>query len=145
MRIAPVIAFSFLVLSGCSGRDEPRLGQSLAPDEPWFNPPGGTWVPDSADVSNMKDALDADLRPVLAAKAGETGPATRYWFQYLGQGSGASRTIEIWGRPFPVPSGVDTNFSGPIIPEDCHVFGSYVPSERKIRVNVAGFNCPPRI
>jgi hypothetical protein len=31
----------------------------------WFNPPGGSWVPDAGMVSHMKTALDDALWPVL--------------------------------------------------------------------------------
>jgi hypothetical protein len=117
-----------------------------APDEPWFSPPGGAWVPALAVTSNMKDALDAALRPVLAAKAEATLPPTRYWFQYIATGFGADRRIDILGRPFPVLRHADRTFFGALMPEACHVHARYMPSERKMEgLAVGGFNCPPRI
>jgi hypothetical protein len=35
----------------------------------WFNPTGGSWVPDAGMVSHMKTALDDALRPVLEKNA----------------------------------------------------------------------------
>jgi hypothetical protein len=115
-------------------------------DDPWFNPPGGTWVPDAGVVSDMKAALDDSLRPVLANRDDATMPPMRYWFQYLGNGSGVDKTIGIIGYPFPVPPGADASYLGAIIPEQCHVFGIYLPKERRFKeLSVGGFHCPPRI
>ena len=115
-------------------------------DEPWFNPPGGTWIPNPAVVSDMKVALDAALRPILAERGEPTQPQVRYWFQYIGQGSGAKRTIGFLGHPVPVPQGAGTTFYGAYIPEACHVQARYVPSQRRIEdLVVGGFHCPRRM
>jgi hypothetical protein len=121
--------------------------RSAAPDEPWFNPPGGTWTPDAVIISDMKIALDATLRPFLFARGRTTQPAVRYWFQYSGHGSGPSRTIDIRGRPFPVLPRADTTaYFGPWIPEDCIVHARYVPTEHRIEdLVVGGVSCPARI
>jgi hypothetical protein len=87
MQIGRLITPIFFLLA-CSGH-------TSASDEPWFSAPGGTWVPDPAVVSNMKDAIDGELRQALAVKTGATLPPTRYWFQYLARGSGSTRMIDI--------------------------------------------------
>jgi hypothetical protein len=116
------------------------------PDEPWFNPPGGTWMPDPAVVSDMKVALDVALRPILAEKGEPTQPPVRYWFQYVGQGSGDNRTIGLLGHPFPVRQGAATTFYGAFIPEACHVQARYMPSKQRIEgLVVGGFHCPRRM
>jgi len=116
-----------------------------APDEPWFNPPGGTWIPDPAVVSDMKAALDGGLRPILTERGDQTRPPVRYWFQYVGQGSGANKTIGVLGRPFPVSPRATTTFLGAFIPEDCHVQARYIPLERRMDdLVVGGFGCPRR-
>jgi hypothetical protein len=117
----------------------------MASDEPWYNPSGGTWTPDTAIVSEMKIALDATLRQFYSER-GIVAQPVRYWFQYLGRGSGGSRTIDIRGRPFPVLPRADTQaYFGPWIPEDCIVHARYVPSQRRIEnLSVGGF-CPGRI
>ena len=103
-------------------------------------------MPDLGVVSQMKVALNDELRPILENRADSGMPSKRYWFQYIGNGSGVDRTIGIVGRPFPVPSGADTVFLGAVIPEQCHVFASYQPNERRFKeVAVGGFHCPPRI
>ena len=121
--------------------------RSAALDEPWFSSPGGSWTPDSLLASDMKAALDAKLRPFLLSRGRTTLPAVRYWFQYLGQGSGARKTIEIQGRPFPVPPHPETiAFFRPWISEACIVHARYVPSEGKIEdLVVGGVTCPARI
>ena len=112
----------------------------------WFNPPGGSWVPDAGMVSHMKTALDDALRPVLEKNADTGMPPTQYWFQYIGNGSGVDKMIAIVGYPFPVPSGADASFRGATIPESCHVFASYLPIKRRFKdLAVGGFHCPPRI
>jgi hypothetical protein len=117
-----------------------------ANDDPWFNPPGGTWVPDAQVVSEMKAAVDERLAPVLAGKGDSSLAPVKYWFQYIGNGSGVDKTIAIVGRPFPVSRGADAVYLGAVIPESCHVFGNYVPKERKLEAfSVGGFHCPPRI
>jgi hypothetical protein len=117
-------------------------GSPLMPDEPWFNPLGGTWTPDAAIVSEMKIALDSALRQFLSARGKATQPE-RYWFQYLGHGSGSARTIDIRGRPFPVLPRADTKaYFGPWFPEDCIVHARYVPSQRRIEDLIVGGFCP---
>jgi hypothetical protein len=94
----------------------------------------------------MKVALDDELRPRLEKHPDSDMPPARYWFQYIGSGSGIDKTIGIVGRPFPVPSGAGAVFLGAVIPEQCHVFANYLPKERKFKdVAVGGFHCPPRI
>jgi hypothetical protein len=121
--------------------------RAAATEEPWFNPPGGTWTPDATVVSQMKSALDIRLRPFLINSGKATRPSSRYWFQYLGRGSGASSTIEIRGRPFPVPAAAATTaYFGPWIPEDCIVHVRYIPKEHKIEdLVLTGVTCPARI
>ena len=117
----------------------------VTPDEPWFNPLGGTWTPDAVIISEMKIALDSVLRQSLSAHGRPTSPA-RYWFQYLGHGSGSARNIDIRGRPFPVFPGTDTKaYFGPWIPEDCIVHARYVPSQRRIEDFVVSGFCPARM
>jgi hypothetical protein len=117
-----------------------------ASEEPWFNPPGGTWIPNSAVVSAMKADFDAAIPPKLAAKVPATAPPTQYWFQYQGAGSGSSRTILLIGRPFPVPSRARQDLLSVFIPESCVIFAIYIPSERTYsRLEVGGLSCPPRI
>lgn len=114
-----------------------------APDDAWFNPPGGTWIPNPAEVSDMKAALEEGLRGILSEKGDQTRPPVRYWFQYVGQGSGASKTIGVLGRPFPVSPRAATTFLGAFIPEDCHVQARYMPLEKRIADLVVGaFGCP---
>ena len=118
---------------------------TLAPDEPWFNPSGGTWTPDAVVISQMKVALDPAIRQVFSERGIATSPV-RYWFQFLGHGSGSDRTIDIRGRPFPVlPEAGTKAFFGPRIPEDCSVQARYVPSQRRIENLVVGGFCPARI
>jgi hypothetical protein len=115
-------------------------------DDPWFNPPGGTWVPDTSVIARMKVALDDELHPLLERRVDTGMTPVRYWFQYSANGSGTDKLIGIVGYPFPVPSSAATTFFGAVIPERCHVFASYLPSERRIKeVAVGGFHCPPRI
>src|SRR5882762_1051633 len=119
---------------------------AAAPKEPWFNPPGGTWVPDSAVVSAMKADFDAAVAPLLAAKVPASALPTRYWFQYQGQGFGAKRTIYLHGAPFPVPSLARQDIHMAFIPESCVIIAVYAPVERKFdRIDVGGLGCPPRI
>jgi hypothetical protein len=114
-------------------------------DEPWYSPSGGTWTPDTAIVSEMQIALDATLRQFFSER-GRVAQPVRYWFQYLGHGSGGSRAIDVRGRPFPVLPQADTRaFFGPRIPEDCIVQARYLPSQRRIENLVVGGFCPPRI
>jgi hypothetical protein len=114
------------------------------PDEPWFNPLGGTWTPDAVIISEMKVALDSALRQYLSERGRATQPV-RYWFQFLGHGSGSARKIDIRGRPFPVLPQADTKaYFGPWIPEDCIVHARYVPSQRRIEDLVVGGFCPAR-
>jgi hypothetical protein len=103
-------------------------------------------VPDAAMVSHMKTALDEAIRPVLNKNADTGMPPTQYWFQYIGSGDGTDKRIAIVGRPFPVSSGAGAGFLGATIPENCHVFASYLPIERKFEhFSLGGFHCPPRI
>jgi hypothetical protein len=90
-------------------------------------------VPDAGVVARMKLSLDSELRPILEKRADSSMPPARYWIQYIGSGSGIDKAIGIVGRPFPVPSGVDAVFLGAIIPEQCHVFASYLPNERRVK------------
>jgi hypothetical protein len=125
----------------------PLSGTSVSPltsDEPWFSPSGGTWTPDAAIVSEMKVTLDSVLRKLHSADGKATQPV-RYWFQYLGHGSGSARTIDIRGRPFPLLPQADTKaYFGPWIPEDCIVHARYIPSQRRIENLVIGGFCPAR-
>jgi hypothetical protein len=128
-----------LALAGCGARVS-------AHDDSWFNVPGGTWVPEAREVAHMQVALDDKLSPILDKRADSTIPPRRYWFQYFGSGSGVEKTIEIVGYPFPVPSDAPRSFHGAVIPEQCHVFASYVPKEHRFtQLSVGGFYCPPRI
>ena len=103
-------------------------------------------MPDAAMVSHMKTALDEALRPVLEKNVDTGMPPTQYWFQYIGSGDGTDKRIAIVGRPFPVSPRADAGFLGATIPENCHVFASYLPIERKIEhFSLGGFHCPPRI
>ena len=121
------------------------IPQSSGLDEPFYNPSGGTWTPDTAIVSEMKVAVDTTLRQFFLER-GKVGQPARYWFQYLGHGSGGSKTIDIRGRPFPVLPQADTKpFFGPWIPEDCIVHARYVPSQRRIEDLVVGGFCPRRL
>lgn len=120
--------------------------QASANDDAWFNPPGGTWVPNAGEVVLMKNTLDAALRPALETKADSSMPSARYWFQYVGLGAGVDKKIAIVGRPFPAPPGANAAYHGATIPEACHVFATYLPIERRIEhFAVGGFHCPPRI
>ena len=115
-------------------------------DDPWFNPNGGMWVPDPSVVAWMKVALDDDLRPAFEGRPNSGVPPTRYWFQYIGIGSGAGKTIGIIGRPFPVGPDANVTYFNAAFPEECVVFATYLPKERKIKNHsVGGFSCPPRI
>jgi hypothetical protein len=129
--------------------DSSRSGTSVtrsSPDDPWFNPPGRTWIPDPVVVSDMKVALDEALRPILTKRGDLTRPPVRYWFQYVGQGSGVNKTIGVIGRPFPVLPRAAIEFLGAFIPEDCTVLARYVPSKRRIEdLAVGAFGCPRRI
>ena len=117
----------------------------LTPDEPWFNPLGGTWTPDAVIISEMKVALDSALRQFLSEHGRATQPV-RSWFQFLGHGSGSARNIDIRGRPFPMLPQPDTKaYFGPRIPEDCIVHARYVPSQRRIEDLVVGGFCPARL
>jgi hypothetical protein len=115
------------------------------PDEPWFNPSGGTWIPDAVVVSEMRVALDSSLRAALAAKPTAVRPPTRYWFQYLGRGSGTESVIEFFGHPFPVSKRAATVYFDVTIPENCVVYGRYYPVAKKIEELRVGLACPPRI
>jgi hypothetical protein len=138
MRI-PYSCALILALVGCSP-------PTSAYDDPWFNPPGGTWVPDARVVARMKVALDDDLRPAFEGSVNSGVPPARYWFQYVGTGSGADQAIGIVGYPFPVPLAAKDTFLGAIVPEACHVFATYLPKQRRIKDSgVGGFYCPPRI
>ncbi len=97
--------------AGDSVRPRRLSGATFAtvPKEPWFNPPGGTWVPNSALVSAMKADFDEAIGPMLAAKVPASAPPVQYGFQYQGAGSGSSRTILLYGHPFPVPSRAQPN------------------------------------
>jgi hypothetical protein len=52
-------------------------------------------VPDAGLVARMKVALDDKLHPILEKHADSVMPAVRYWFQYIGSGSGVDKTIGI--------------------------------------------------
>jgi hypothetical protein len=103
-------------------------------------------VPDAGVVARMKVALDDELRPILEKSADSGRTPMRYWFQFIGSGSGADKTIGIVGYPFPVPLGADASFHGAVTPEQCHVFANYLPDKRRFKdFAVGGFHCPPRI
>jgi hypothetical protein len=119
---------------------------AAAPDDPWFHPPGGTWLPDSAIVSDMKVALDVVLPVALAAKTDVALRPMRYWFQYQGRGSGADKVIELIGHPFPVSADATRTYFDVGIPENCVVSAHYDPIIKQIRdLSVGGLVCPPRI
>lgn len=129
-----------ILLAACSRHTE-------VPDEPWFNPPGGTWTPDTAMVAEMKSSLDAELRPFLAKSGRASLPAMRYWFQYMGRGVDSSRYVEIRGRPFPVlPQGKSRSYMGPWMPEECIVHARYLPGGKRIDdLVLSGVSCPARL
>ncbi len=117
-----------------------------AHDDAWFNTPDGTWTPDSGVVSEMKSALDVALGTAWDERPNTGMPPVRYWFQYFGFGSGTDKLIAIVGRPFPVPEWAAAAFHGAVIPEDCHIFATYQPGQRKFsQFSVGGFRCPPRL
>ena len=137
MRGANVIAWLAALLGGTA------LG---APEEPWFNPPGGTWTPNPAVVSMMKVDFDAAIPAKLAPKVTPSAPPTQYWFQYQGVGSESSPTILLYGHPFPVSPRAGQDLLNLFIPEVCVIFATYIPSERRFdRLEVGGLGCPPRI
>jgi hypothetical protein len=114
-------------------------------EEPWFNPPGGTWVPDAAAVSDMRRTVDSVLTSSLAARSVAGDPPSRYWFQYQGRGSGADRIIVLIGHPFPISSSAETSFLDVSIPENCVVYAEYAPKAKQVRaLNVSGLSCPRR-
>ncbi len=138
MRVVRVIAICLALQIGAA--------IAAAPADPWFNPPGGTWVPTAVAVATMKADLDAAIAPMLAAKVSASAPPARYWFQYQGQGSGAKRTVYIHGAPFPVPSSARKDIHMVYLPESCVIIAVYVPSERRFdQIGVGGLGCPPRI
>ena len=110
MRLPHLIPL-IILLAACSRHAE-------VPDEPWFNPPGGTWAPDAAMVSEMKSSLDAELRPFLAKSGRVSSPAVRYWFQYM----------------------------GPWMPEECIVHARYLPNGKGLDdLVLSGVSCPARL
>jgi hypothetical protein len=117
-----------------------------AAEEPWLNPPGGTWTPDRAVVYMMKVDFDAAIPAKLGPKVTASAAPTQYWFQYQGAGSESSRTILLYGFPGPVPPRAGQDLFNVFIPEACTIFAIYVPSERRFdRLEVGGLGCPPRI
>lgn len=133
---------TFLRASAVADRPSP-----VSPEmsKSWFNPPCGTWTPDSAAVSDMKVALDEALRPLLEKNGDLTRPPVPYWFQYVGQGSGVNKTISVIGHPIPVSQRAAIEFLGAFIPEACHVLARYVPGKNTIEdLVVGGFGCPRR-
>jgi hypothetical protein len=114
-------------------------------DEPWFDPPGGTWVPDAATIFDMRRAFNSAVAPALAARSVAGQPPARYWFQYQGRGAGADKTIVIIGHPFPVSQGAEKRFFDVSIPENCVVYAEYAPKPKQVRaLSVSGLSCPPR-
>lgn len=115
-------------------------------EEPWFDPPGGTWAPDATTISEMRRAIDSVLPSALARKGVAGQPPTRYWFQFQGRGASADKSIVIIGHPFPVSQGAEKAFVDVSIPENCVVYAEYFPRAKQIRgLNVGGLSCPPRI
>jgi hypothetical protein len=113
-------------------------------DEPWFNPPGGTWTPDTVIVSAMRSSLEAKLKPFLVESGRASLPAVRYWFQYMGRGADSSRYIEIRGRPFPVRAqAMNKSYMGPWMPEECIVHARYMPTSKTLEdLVLSGVSCP---
>jgi len=136
MRGWHLIALPILLQSGA--------GFPAAPDEPWFNPPGGTWAPSARVVARMKSDLNGALDPLLAKEPAASAPPARYWFQYRGQGSGAHRAIELVGHVFPVPARARQEFFNAFIAEGCYVYARYLPAKRKFDPLGLGRNCPRR-
>jgi hypothetical protein len=94
----------------------------------------------------MKADFDAAIPPKLALKLSPSAAPTQYWFQYQGAGSGSSRTIVLYGHPFPVPARAQEDLLNVFIPESCVIFAIYNPFERRFdRLEVGGLSCPPRI
>lgn len=139
-RRLPHLVSLFVLLVACSQH-------TATSDEPWFNPPGGTWTPDADMVLDMKAALDEKLKPFLSESGRASLPATRYWFQYMGRDPNASKYIDIRGRPFPVlPHAADRSYMGPWIPEECIVHARYQPSNKGIDdLVLSGISCPARL
>lgn len=132
-------SFSFLIIAqGCAS-----MG---APNEPWFNPPGGSWIPDAATVTLIKIAVNRRLGGALADKARTSGPPVHYWFQYRGDKDGADQTIEVVGFPNPVDPGASGEFLDVWVPENCVISATYSPRDGKLtRFGVGGVACPPRL
>jgi hypothetical protein len=119
---------------------------AVLPDDLWFNPPGGTWVPGATIVSEMKTALDAALAKALATNSRVAGRPTKYWFQFRGGGEPLAPVIEILGHPGPVSPGAAQTYYNTGIPELCSVHARYSPITKKIEeLWLGGNSCPPRI
>src|SRR5476649_2512539 len=116
-----------------------------SPDEAWFNPPGGDWVPEQAVVAEMKADLDAN-NDVLEKYADPHIRPAKYWFQYQGKGSGPNRTIDLYGHIYPISAEAQKAFFDLFIPENCIISATYLPKERKFTYfALSGIKCPARI
>jgi hypothetical protein len=119
-------------------------------DEPWFNVPGGTWLPSEADVTMMKS--DFDLTPPMFMREVDISLApSRYWFRYSGGNNAREHSIELTARQFPIPSDLAHTLSHPLAAETttgemCEIHAEYVPSSRRFAAfSAGGFRCPPRM
>ena len=124
---------------------QPEVILAAAPDEPWFNPPGGTWAPGTKVIAAMKSDFDSAIKPLLATEPSLSARPTRYWFQYQGQGPSSRRIVELIGYPFPVPEGARKAFLSVHIPEASSIYARYLPLERRFELLNVGPDCPPRI
>ncbi len=116
-----------------------------SPDEAWFNPPGGDWVPEQAVVAAMKADLDANISVLKKYVDLQKRPA-KYWFQYQGKGLGPNRSIEFNGHLYPISPEAEKSFIDMWIPENCVISAIYLPKERKFTYLVlGGIKCPARI
>jgi len=119
-------------------------------DEPWFNVPGGTWLPSEADLAMMKSDFDQSL-PLFMRRIDISLAPTRYWFRYSGGNKGLKKSIELTGRPFPIPSDLAPALRYPLSTETstgemCEIHAEYVPSRRRFAAfSVGGIRCPPRM
>jgi len=114
-------------------------------DEPWFNPPGGDWVPDQGVVASIKAELDANS-DALAKYVDPTRPPAKYWFQYQGKGSGPNRTVVLLGFLYPISTGADLTLFDVAIPEACVISATYLPDKGKLTdLMLNGIKCPARI
>ena len=113
--------------------------------EPWFNPPGGTWVPDAAMVSDFKVALEPMVVAALAAQSGPVQPPARYWLQYVGEESAGEKVIALIGYLSPVSPNASKEYLNGSVPEKCLIHAEYWPRIKKVMALGVGPACPPRL